>query len=214
MDTIILSGGNIQEDFALDFLNHQKNYLLIAADKGMDFCHRHGLWPAHIVGDFDSGNIDALYVLQERAIVHRLQPEKDDSDTQSAVRLAISLGAKRIWILGATGTRLDHVFANLGLLSHGLDIGVEIILLDAYNRMTAHRKGFQIDASTQFGDYISFFSIGGPVKDLTLRGFKYPLQNHFLQPADCGLTVSNELTAPVATVTFSSGTLLMIQSRD
>ena len=49
----------------------------------------------------------------------RLKPEKDDSDTQSAVNQMIRKGAKDILILGATGTRLDHVLANLGLLSMG-----------------------------------------------------------------------------------------------
>ena len=35
----------------------------------------------------------------------RLKPEKDDSDTQSAVNLAIRQGAKDIEILGVTGTQ-------------------------------------------------------------------------------------------------------------
>ena len=42
----------------------------------------------------------------------RLKPEKDDSDTQSAVNFAIDRGAERITILGATGNRIDHLMAN------------------------------------------------------------------------------------------------------
>ncbi len=49
----------------------------------------------------------------------RLKPEKDDSDTQSAVNHMISEGSREILIFGATGTRLDHVLANLGLLFYG-----------------------------------------------------------------------------------------------
>lgn len=58
----------------------------------------------------------------------RLKPEKDDSDTQSAVNQMIRKGAKDILILGATGTRLDHVLANLGLLSMGKEQGVRIAI--------------------------------------------------------------------------------------
>ena len=38
-DVIIVSGGNIQRDFALDFLqkNKKENVCLIAADKGVEF---------------------------------------------------------------------------------------------------------------------------------------------------------------------------------
>ena len=46
----------------------------------------------------------------------RLRPEKDDSDTQSAMNYAIQNGAKEIVILGVTGNRVDHLMANFGLL--------------------------------------------------------------------------------------------------
>lgn len=50
--------------------------------------------------------------------------------------------------------------------------------------------------------------------DLTLEGFKYPLSNYCLTAADSGLTVSNEIISEHARVTFSSGVLLMIMSKD
>ena len=49
----------------------------------------------------------------------RLKPEKDDSDTQSAVNYAIGQGTEKITILGATGNRIDHLMANFGLLMLG-----------------------------------------------------------------------------------------------
>ena len=43
-------------------------------------------------------------------------------------------------MLGGTGSRLDHVLGNIELLGIGLELGVEIELLDANNRirMTDH----------------------------------------------------------------------------
>ena len=66
----------------------------------------------------------------------------------------------------------------------------------------------------QFGKYVSFFSVGGDVAGLSLKGFKYPLNRYHLTVADSGLTVSNEITEETAEITYDSGQLLMIMSRD
>ena len=52
------------------------------------------------------------------------------------------------------------------------------------------------------------------MKGLCLEGFKYLLDGYDLDMSDCGLTVSNEIQEEQARVTYESGTLLMIQSRD
>ena len=114
-DVIIVSGGNIQRDFALDFLKKNKTEKvdLIAADRGVEFFKGTDWQPEVAVGDFDSLSAEgALYLqgLRETEIM-RLKPEKDDSDTQSAVNFAIDRGAERITILGATGNRIDHLMA-------------------------------------------------------------------------------------------------------
>ena len=72
----------------------------------------------------------------------RLVPEKDDSDTQSAMNLAIELGCDSIEILGATGSRLDHVLANLGLLSYGEKNSVSVSIADQNNYicLLTHRE--------------------------------------------------------------------------
>ncbi len=113
IDTIIVSGGNIHSDFALDFLK-KNEACLIAADKGLEFFLEHQLLPDAVIGDFDSLSEDGkkfLEIYEERSMdseipyggmtewklqkgfgnekkeikVIRLRPEKDDSDTQSAM---------------------------------------------------------------------------------------------------------------------------------
>ena len=98
-DVIIVSGGNIQRDFALDFLqkNKKENVCLIAADKGVEFFIKTDWVPDVAVGDFDSLSAAGekyLDSLKETEIV-RLKPEKDDSDTQSAVNFAIDRGGEK-----------------------------------------------------------------------------------------------------------------------
>ncbi len=223
IDTVIISGGNIQNGFALDFLKKRikesgrESLTLAAADKGMEwFMKNREFTPDLAVGDFDSlseegkAYMDSLKGLK----VVRLQPEKDDSDTQSAVNHMIAEGSRNILILGATGTRLDHVLANLGLLSMGKEQGVHIALADQWNYITLAESGTILRRADQFGKYVSFFTVGGDVTGLTLTGFKYPLNGYHLTVADSGLTVSNEITEETARITYESGQLLMIMSRD
>ena len=244
-DTIIVSGGNIQRDFALDFLkkNRTEHTCIIAADRGVEFFMGTDLKPDIAVGDFDSlseegrgfleihekgsGNEEIPYggmmgwkvqksfrdEIKEIKVI-RLRPEKDDSDTQSAMNYAIRNGAKKITILGVTGNRVDHLMANFGLLVLAKNQGVEVILADQYNYMKLVSDGEIIKKSEQFGKYVSFFPLGGYVTGLTLEGFKYSLDNYHLTTADSGLTVSNEIVSEKAKVTYRSGTLLMIMAQD
>ena len=217
-DTIIVSGGNIHKDFALDFLkkNKTENTCLIAADRGVEFFMGTDLEPDVAVGDFDSLSAEGAKYMEtlKHTEIRRLKPEKDDSDTQSAANYAIEQGTERIMILGATGNRIDHLMANFGLLMLGKTKQVQIVLVDAYNYMSLIESGMILKKEEQFGKYVSFFPIEGEVTGLTLKGFKYPLNSDTLKVEDSGLTVSNEISDPEAEVTFETGKLLMIMSRD
>ena len=214
-DTIIVSGG---KDFALDFLkkNKTENTCLIAADRGVEFFMGTDLEPDVAVGDFDSLSAEGAKYMEtlKHTEIRRLKPEKDDSDTQSAANYAIEQGTERIMILGATGNRIDHLMANFGLLMLGKIKQVQIVLVDAYNYMSLIESGMILKKEEQFGKYVSFFPIEGEVTGLTLKGFKYPLNSYTLKVEDSGLTVSNEISDPEAEVTFETGKLLMIMSRD
>lgn len=217
-DTIIVSGGNIHKDFALDFLkkNKTENTCLIAADRGVEFFMGTDLEPDVAVGDFDSLSAEGAKYMEtlKHTEIRRLKPEKDDSDTQSAANYAIEQGTERIMILGATGNRIDHLMANFGLLMLGKIKQVQIVLVDEYNYMSLIESGMILKKEEQFGKYVSFFPIEGEVTGLTLKGFKYPLNSYTLKVEDSGLTVSNEISDPEAEVTFETGKLLMIMSRD
>ena len=217
-DTIIVSGGNIHKDFALDFLkkNKTENTCLIAADRGVEFFMGTDLEPDVAVGDFDSLSAEGAKYMEtlKHTEIRRLKPEKDDSDTQSAANYAIEQGTERIMILGATGNRIDHLMANFGLLMLGKTKQVQIVLVDAYNYMSLIESGMILKKEEQFGKYVSFLKIEGEVTGLTLKGFKYPLNSYTLKVEDSGLTVSNEISDPEAEVTFETGKLLMIMSRD
>ncbi len=215
MRVIIISGGNIDEDFALDFLKNERYDRIIVADKGMEFCWRNNIQMDEIVGDFDSADPQILsYYKEQDVLIHTLCPQKDDSDTQSALSLARAAGATEVILLGGTGTRLDHVWANVQLAAYCQKEGTKFRIYDAHNYMSVWTEPFTLEREEQFGTYVSFYSLGNCVRDLTLSGFKYALNGHCLKNTDSGLTVSNEIVEEKARVTFTDGMLLMIQSRD
>ncbi|MBD9013339.1 MAG: thiamine diphosphokinase [Lachnospiraceae bacterium] len=212
---VIISGGSLDPDFALAFLREEKPGLLIGADRGICFLKEKGIHPTHIVGDFDSASGEALeYFKQFPEIpIRTFNPVKDFTDTAIAMELAMEEGADRIYILGGTGTRLDHVVANIKLLSHALERKKECVLMDAHNRIRLIDQPLTIEKKKQYGKYVSLFAFGGQVKGLTLRGFFYPLTEYDME-AENPLGVSNEITAENGEISFSSGKLLVMESKD
>lgn len=220
MKAIIISGGKIEDDFALEWLTNHKYDFLIAADSGMDFLYRNKIVPNVVAGDFDSVDADAYEsfvregaMQNERIEVLRLNPIKDDTDTEFVVREAIRRGATDITILGGTGTRLDHVMGNVHLLGIGMEQGIQIELLDSHNRIRMTANQIVIHKGQQFGDYVSVLPFAGVAKGVTLQGFKYPLENATMTSFS-SLGISNEIVAESATIEVKHGIVLVIESRD
>ena len=216
MQALIVTGGSIEDTFALKFLKENPCDLTIAADSGMEFFYRNGLVPDEIVGDFDSVKSGVLEFFKENnpnIKIRKFQPEKDETDTELAIRTAIDAGCKKIWLLGATGTRIDHVLGNIHLLGMAMERDCECIMLDSCNMIRMLNQGMTIRREEQYGDYISLFPFTPTVKGLTLRGFKYPLEKYELQCYH-SLGVSNEISEEKAEISFEEGILLMVESKD
>lgn len=211
----VISGGSIQDAFACDILKKQNPACIIAADSGMEFLYRNQLKPDIIVGDFDSVRTEVLDYFREDPDIRlqELNPIKDDTDTESAIRLAIEMGAEQITLLGATGSRIDHVLGNIELLGIGLMAGIPITLLDEHNRIQMIDKSITIKKAEQFGSYVSLIPYTEKVEHLYLKGVKYPLSDYCLRGFK-SIGVSNEITAETAEIIFDGGILIVVESRD
>lgn len=215
MKVMIISGGHMHDVFALNYLKENKYDCMIAADAGMDFLYRNHFIPDIIVGDFDSAKsagIQYFRGLNDVQII-KLNPVKDDTDTEFAIREAIRRGASGITLLGATGTRLDHVLANIYLLGIGLENNVDIQIVDEHNRIRMIDSCFELEKSKQFGTYVSVLPVKGDAKGITLEGMKYPL-DHVDVSCFSSLGVSNEIVDDVAQIQIEQGILLVIESRE
>ena len=219
-DTVIFSGGRTDLVFAAEFMKDQKNAFLIAADRGLEALVSLGLRPNAVIGDFDSASKETIdqvnsFEKEDDITVIRLNPVKDDTDTEAAVRFALENNKEPgdIYILGGTGSRVDHILGNISILGLGKDFGKKIILLDENNRIELLFEGRTILKEEAFGDFVSLIPFGDEVTGLTLKGFKYPLKNGVLKGFN-SLGISNEIVSKEAHISFDSGVLIMVQSKD
>lgn len=214
MNTLIINGGNIDFDFALAFMKNEKFEFVIAADKGMEFAQKAGIRPDLIVGDFDSGRQTALEYFREQQVeIRTFRPEKDSTDMEIAMLAAIERGSTRITVLGASGSRLDHVLGSIKNLTIAAKAGVPCALVDRNNRVRLMERSFSIKKEEQFGKYVSLLAFAEPVMGINLKGFFYPLAGYTMESGDA-IGISNEITDKEAFVEFTAGRLLVIESRD
>ena len=215
MKCLIVSGGTVSDEFVSELMKKEKFDVYMAADAGMECFYRLHTSPDVIVGDFDSTGSKALSFFQSIQKIQfcTLQPEKDDTDTEFAIREAVRRGADDIIVAGATGTRLDHVLGNICLLGIGLEENISLSLLDSHNRIRLIDQPLTIKREEQYGKYVSLIPFSDQVTGVTLTGFKYPLSNYTMGGYN-SLGISNEIVAEQAVISLKEGTLVVIESKD
>lgn len=212
---VIVSGGHAETAFCMEYIKVQKPDLVIAVDSGMRFFYEAGIKPDIIVGDFDSVDQEILHFFEKQEGIEwkRLIPEKDDTDTEAAIYQAVDRACTQIHILGGTGSRLDHVLGNIELLGIGFKEQIKMYLVDSHNRIHMENQSFEIGRKEQYGKYVSLIPFTPEVTGLTLRGMKYPLTDFSLVCYN-SLGISNEIIDEKAEISFKSGVLLVLETRD
>ena len=217
MRTVIISGGRIERDFALSFLENETFEQFIAVDNGLRFCYDNQIKPTWIVGDFDTAAPELVeyYQTQTDIPIRRFNPVKDSTDSQIAIELALDLGSSEITLLGGTGTRMDHVLGNIQSLMLAKKKGVSCVILDEYNRIQLIDGETRLKKSEQYGKYVSLLPLTTEVTGVDLTGFKFNLTGHtFTSTGSAGLGVSNEIIEDTAEIRVKSGIFVLIESRD
>lgn len=185
----------------------QEDYgCVICADGGFLIAEKLGLIPNLLIGDYDSMDVP------ENLDVIKLPMEKNMTDSEAAIDLAVEKGYNSIDIVGGLGGRFDHTMGNIGMLAKYCGRLSHLALIDGQNYVFMLEPG-TIRIPKNHYKYMGVISYGDSVPDVTLRGVKYPLSGHFLTNSTT-LGVSNEIVADVASVSFTSGRLLIILSND
>ena len=207
---VVLCAGPVEDAASLRPLLRPDDYIL-AADAGVRLAQRLGVQPAAVIADFDSADPDLAAAMPAAGAVVRPPVHKDVTDTAAAVDHGRRQGYRDFLLLGGTGGRLDHEYANLLLLVQLAQQGCRAMLADERNRIQAVCRS-PVAPEPVPGWSLSLFAFGGAVEGLSIAGAEYTLENYRLLPAD-PLCVSNTAMEG-CTIRFTSGTLLLYRSRD
>jgi thiamine pyrophosphokinase len=205
---VVVAGGEPVEP--ADVADLPAGVPVVAADSGVDLALDLRLRVTHAVGDFDSISAAGLFsVGATGAEVERHPAEKDQTDLDLALRVAVGLGARRIVVVGGGGGRLDHLLGNALLMASDRFAAVPIEARPGGGaRLHVVRRTVGLAGGP--GDLVSLLAVGGPATGVTTDGLRYPLLGANLDPGS-SLGVSNELTGARASVSVASGALLVVQ---
>ncbi len=209
MHTIIFVGGTLQAGKAVDRAIAEAD-LILAADSGALAALRYGCTPAIIVGDFDSLTLSEHDLIKMGSQVVRAEVEKNETDTELAVQVALDRGAERITILGGIGgERFDHAMANILLLAGFETVPMRIV--DGPTTCWLVRGPGSTVIEGQAGDLLSLLPLLTEAVGVRTTDLYYPLYGetlYFGKPRG----VSNVLTSGRAEVVLERGLLLVIHT--
>ena len=184
--------------------------LLIGADGGSAQVLSWGLVPDLVIGDLDSLPEADRAALEAKGCPFVKHPQaKDETDLELALAHAVKQGAEEIIILGALGGRLDHTLANVLLLTLPWLEGTTTRIVSGAEEVLLVQSGRVETIEGQPGDLVSLLPLGGDVQGVTTSGLAWALEN---EPLRFGFSrgVSNEMTASIAHVKVSRGTLAVV----
>ncbi|MCI8497305.1 MAG: thiamine diphosphokinase [Clostridiales bacterium] len=208
MKPCIIAGASVILDYDAVRPYFDEGGFVICADGGWRHTNALGITPDLIVGDFDSAPRPDLPGVE--VIPHR--PEKDDTDMMLAVQEAIARGYHRLYLLGGTGGRLDHTFANIQTLLYAAHHGADARLIDEGNEVLVLING-SITLPRRQDTKLSVFALSERAEGVNESGVQYPLENAVLTFGH-PLGVSNEWKAENAQISVKNGTLLIILSKN
>ncbi|MDP4144694.1 MAG: thiamine diphosphokinase [Bacillota bacterium] len=211
MKILIIAGGKAP---SLRLIEKEKinTDIIICADSGANCLFKYDIVPNYIIGDLDSIEDKALnYFKKNRTRFESYMREKNFTDSEAALKKAITLGAEEIVFLGCTGSRVDHFLGNIGLLSKCLEYSVDASIKDDNNAIKIYNKSFKLSGNP--GEEFSLQAYCNKVENLSIEGAKYELENYNLTLGD-SRTISNVFSDFLVNISFDSGVLLVIRSHD
>ena len=210
MRAVIFAGGTIHPGKAVQTAIAEAE-LVIAADSGAATALQYGCTPTIVVGDLDSLDALPLEQLRTQGIqIVQAAVEKNETDTELAMQVAIEHGATNITLLGALGgERFDHTMTNILLLAGFETVPIRIVDGPSICWLLRGPGTFPIDGHT--GDLLSLLPLTAGATGVRTNGLYYPLYGetlYFGKPRG----VSNVFVEDRAEVALEGGMLLVIKT--
>ena len=190
------------KNFYLNFIKNHKGDIY-CADGGANICYELNLIPNEIYGDLDSIQNEVKKFYQEQNVKFiKFKIEKDYTDSELVLN-EIQNKYDIIYCIAGLGGSIDHELTNINLL-------------DKYSNLifiSEKEKIFKIDSDSKFNDMIntkiSFVIFSDEVKALTLKGFKYNIENLDIKKGEARC-ISNIIIENEANLSIKSGSLLCV----
>ena len=209
--SLIFSGGLTPNDATLEIARTIQNVdLVIAADSGLHTAQKLNMHVDFVVGDFDSVDASALAratSAHTQAIRH--SADKDFTDLESALLLAVDKNSQHIIIVTAGGGRLDHQFGFIAAMFNPKLRNCKVEALWQNNRLFALQGPANCDIATQVGDTVAIQSFSDKSEKISTTGLQLQLTNESLNNFETR-GVSNIATKEQVSVSVELGQLLVI----
>jgi thiamine pyrophosphokinase len=204
MRIIIFANGNLPNPEKARRLIRPDDFIL-CADGGTRHALAMELTPNVIVGDMDSlpenfqpSTFNGEFVLFPK--------DKNETDLELAINYALTLNPDQILILAALGGRMDQTLANITLLSDPRLSAFDVRLTDGVEEIFFCRTQAKVEGRS--GDIVSLIPWQGEVTGVFTENLHWHLHHETLYPEKTR-GISNEMTADTATVSITSGLLLI-----
>lgn len=211
MRIVIFANGDLQ-DISYERTLLRPDDVVYCANGGIRHAQALDRVPDLVIGDFDSIRDATRDWLAAHEVPTKTHPaEKDQTDLELAIDVAIDAGATALLLLGAAGSRLDHTFTNVSFLARAKSRGVsaELVVGRQHCRLLSEE---QIVLVGEAGDTISLIPWGQDVHNVRITNVKWPLDGATLRFGD-GLGVSNQSIESEVEVRVGDGRLLMVHHR-
>ena len=206
MKAFIFGGGEIFSEYIEE--KPKDGDLVVCADSGYKNAMALGIKVDILVGDFDS----LCDIPDGVGEVVRVTCEKNSTDTQLAVDIALERGADEIVIVASTNGRVDHTLSSLALLEKLWDKKIPCVIVNGQNRVRFLRDSGTILIRSRY-KYFSVVTLDKIAKKVSIEGAKYPLKNANIERG-FQFAVSNEIVKNAALITVKKGSVYVIESRD
>ncbi|HET58213.1 MAG TPA: thiamine diphosphokinase [Deltaproteobacteria bacterium] len=213
VSVLVISGGDMADPDRIGRdMREYSSPVLVCADGGARYAAAAGVVPAAVIGDMDSVDAELLSYYESRgSVVIRYPVSKNETDTELALRYALSLEPKEIRLYAALGGRIDHTLANISLLSSSMLRCVDTRIIDDRGELFAVDDRAVVRGST--GQTVSLLPLTTEVSGITLEGFEYPLCEATMEPGR-PYGISNRLAGTEGRIQVRSGRLLVIHYSD
>jgi thiamine pyrophosphokinase len=184
---------------------------IFCADGGTRHALALGLTPEVIIGDLDSLEPELVAELETSGVAIQRHPvDKDQTDLELALELAVAGQPDETLLVTALGGRLDQMLANMLLLTRPEYASVKLTLVDGPQWATLLRSDQAETITGQPGDTLSLIPLTPIVTQVTLSGVKWPLEQATLSLGSTW-SISNELAGQSANVRIGEGLVLVVR---